>query len=97
MQCANKPILVLSGPARRGGHADVLLGELLDSTDSYEYESDSDLEDEEEGLDALGSLLATPSEISVEKEVEDKLVCSDCTFCSVLYTYNNSELAPNTD
>ncbi|EKM54067.1 uncharacterized protein PHACADRAFT_209893 [Phanerochaete carnosa HHB-10118-sp] len=56
----------------RGPHpitpSDAFSAEHFGSADHYECESDSDLEDEDDGADAFGSLLATPSEVESAKE-----------------------------
>ncbi|GJE92501.1 hypothetical protein PsYK624_086550 [Phanerochaete sordida] len=38
------------------------------STDGYEYDCDSDLEDEDDEIEALGSLLATPSDVYMDED-----------------------------
>ena len=68
---------VLSGASYSTSTTGVLSGDSLSSSDTYEYESDSDLEDDD---DIIGSLLATPSEISLKDDTEDKQVRPPCTF-----------------
>ena len=70
--------LVLSGPSYSASPKNAFSRGPLSPSDTYEYDSDSDLEDDD---DIIGSLLATPSEISLKDDTEDKPVRSFSALC----------------